>query len=87
MWNEGDTVLLRGMYEGRPVYIQSTRVVSDSPDETLLAIWPGALFMAFVVQYRRNTWIGIIQHARAVYKVLILAQAHVAILRCGFGWE
>lgn len=27
-----------------------------------LAIWPGALFMAFVVQYRRNTWIGIIQH-------------------------
>lgn len=27
-----------------------------------VAIWPGALFMAFVVQYRRNTWIGIIQH-------------------------
>jgi len=27
-----------------------------------LAIWPGALFMAFVVQYRRNTWIGIVQH-------------------------
>lgn len=27
-----------------------------------LAIWPGALFMAFVIQRRRNTWIGIIQH-------------------------
>ncbi len=27
-----------------------------------LAIWPGALFMAFIVQRRRNTWIGIIQH-------------------------
>jgi membrane protease YdiL (CAAX protease family) len=27
-----------------------------------LAIWPGALFMAFVVQSRRNTWIGVIQH-------------------------
>lgn len=42
MWNEGDTVLLRGMYEGRPVYIQSARVVKDGPDETLLAVWPGA---------------------------------------------
>jgi membrane protease YdiL (CAAX protease family) len=27
-----------------------------------LAIWPGALFMAYVVQRRRNTWMGIIQH-------------------------
>lgn len=27
-----------------------------------LAIWPGALFMAFIVQRRRNTWIGIVQH-------------------------
>ena len=27
-----------------------------------LAIWPGALLMAYVVQRRRNTWIGIIQH-------------------------
>jgi membrane protease YdiL (CAAX protease family) len=27
-----------------------------------LAIWPGALFMVYVVQRRRNTWIGIIQH-------------------------
>jgi membrane protease YdiL (CAAX protease family) len=28
----------------------------------ILAIWPGALFMAWVVQRRRNTWIGILQH-------------------------
>ena len=27
-----------------------------------LAIWPGALFMAFVIQRRRNTWMGIVQH-------------------------
>jgi membrane protease YdiL (CAAX protease family) len=27
-----------------------------------LAIWPGALFMAYAVQRRRNTWMGIIQH-------------------------
>jgi len=27
-----------------------------------LAIWPGALFMAWAVQRRRSTWIGIIQH-------------------------
>jgi membrane protease YdiL (CAAX protease family) len=27
-----------------------------------LAIWPGALFMGYVVQRRRNTWMGIIQH-------------------------
>lgn len=42
MWNEGEAVLLRGMYEGRPVYVQSTRVVRDTPTETILAIWPGA---------------------------------------------
>jgi membrane protease YdiL (CAAX protease family) len=27
-----------------------------------LAIWPGALFMAYAVQRQRNTWMGIIQH-------------------------
>ncbi len=27
-----------------------------------LAIWPGARFMAWVVQRRKNTWIGIFQH-------------------------
>src|SRR5574338_1716643 len=42
MWNEGDTVLLRGMYAGRPAYIQSTRLIRDTPAETILAIWPGA---------------------------------------------
>jgi hypothetical protein len=42
MWNEGDPVVLRGMYEGRPVYIQSARVVKDGPAETVLAVWPGA---------------------------------------------
>jgi hypothetical protein len=42
MWHEGEQVLLRGMYEGRPVYVQSTRVVRDGPAETILAIWPGA---------------------------------------------
>ena len=41
-WNEGDTVLLRGMYEGRPVYVQSTRVIKDTPQEVALGIWPGA---------------------------------------------
>jgi membrane protease YdiL (CAAX protease family) len=28
----------------------------------VLAIWPGALFMAWAVQRRRNTWMGILQH-------------------------
>jgi len=41
-WNEGDPVLLRGMYAGRPAYVQSTRVVKDTPQEVALAIWPGA---------------------------------------------
>ena len=27
-----------------------------------LSILPGALFMSFVLQLRKNTWIGIIQH-------------------------
>lgn len=27
-----------------------------------LVILPGALFMSFVIQLRKNTWIGIIQH-------------------------
>ncbi len=41
-WNEGDAVLLRGMYESRPVYIQSVHVVKDTPEEIALVIWPGA---------------------------------------------
>lgn len=42
LWNVGDNVLLRGMYENQPVYIQSLRVVKDTPEETALLIWPGA---------------------------------------------
>jgi protein associated with RNAse G/E len=42
LWNEGDNVLLRGMYDSRPVYVQSLRVVKDTPEETALLIWPGA---------------------------------------------
>lgn len=42
MWSEGESLLLRGMYEGRPAYVQSVRVVRDTPEETALAVWPGA---------------------------------------------
>lgn len=42
LWNEGDTVVLRGVYEERPVYVQSARVVKDTPEETALLVWPGA---------------------------------------------
>ncbi len=37
-----------------------------------LAIWPGALFMAWVVQRRGNTWIGILQHGLMNFSALIL---------------
>ncbi len=36
-----------------------------------LAIWPGALFMAWVIQRRRNTWIGILQHGLMNFSVLV----------------
>jgi hypothetical protein len=42
VWKAGNNVLLRGMYTNRPVYVQSLRVVKDTPDETVLFIWPGA---------------------------------------------
>ncbi len=42
LWNEGDNILLRGVYDGRPTYVQSVRVVKDTPEETALLIWPGA---------------------------------------------
>jgi protein associated with RNAse G/E len=45
LWNEGDNVILRGVYEGRPVYVQSARVVKDTPTETALLVWPGAQCM------------------------------------------
>lgn len=35
-------MLLRGMYARRPAYVQSARVVKDTPEETALAVWPGA---------------------------------------------
>ena len=42
LWNAGDNILLRGMYDNRPVHVQSLRVVKDTPKETALYIWPGA---------------------------------------------
>ena len=42
LWNKGDNVLLRGMYDNRPTYVQSLRVVKDTPKETALFIGPGA---------------------------------------------
>jgi protein associated with RNAse G/E len=42
LWNKGDNVLLRGMYDNRPVYVQSLRVIKDTPEETALFILPGA---------------------------------------------
>jgi len=42
LWREGDNVLLRGVYETQPVYVQSLRVARDTPQETALFIWPGA---------------------------------------------
>jgi protein associated with RNAse G/E len=41
-WNEGETILLRGVYDGHPVYMQSARVIKDTAEETALLIWPGA---------------------------------------------
>ncbi len=37
-----------------------------------LAIWPGALFMAWAVQRRRNTWIGILQHGLLNFSALVI---------------
>ena len=37
-----------------------------------LAIWPGALFMAWVVQRQRNTWIGIIQHGLMNFSLFVV---------------
>lgn len=42
LWKVGDNVLLRGMYDKHPVYVQSLRVVKDTPEETALFICPGA---------------------------------------------
>ena len=42
MWNPGDTVALRGIYNQSVSYIQSAVVVQDQPEEVALAILPGA---------------------------------------------
>ncbi len=42
MWNSGDPIALRGMYAGKPWYVQSVRVVKDSPEEIALLLTPGA---------------------------------------------
>ena len=42
LWREGDIAVMRGVYEGRPVYAQSVRVVKDTPEETALLVLPGA---------------------------------------------
>ncbi len=42
LWSEGDNVLLRGIFNKRPAYVQSLRVVKDTPEETALLIWPNA---------------------------------------------
>jgi hypothetical protein len=42
MWQSGDTVILRGMYNRRPSYVQSAIVVKDTPEEVALLVAPGA---------------------------------------------
>ena len=42
LWNTGENVLLRGVHNRHPVYMQSARVVKDTPEETALLVWPGA---------------------------------------------
>ncbi len=46
LWNEGETALLRGVYDGHLTYVQSVRVIKDTPEETVLCTWPGAECMA-----------------------------------------
>ncbi len=42
LWKAGDHILLRGVYNGSATYMQSARVVQDTPEETALLVWPGA---------------------------------------------
>lgn len=42
LWNEGDPVILRGVYNNHPTYVQSVRVIKDTPEETALLVLPGA---------------------------------------------
>jgi len=59
LWNEGDNVLLRGIFDNRPIYVQSLRVVRDTPEETVLFIWPGAECYApkgYIQQGHNGNW-------------------------------
>ena len=42
MWNPGDSVTLRGIYQGQVWYIQTLLVVQDTEEKTVLALLPGA---------------------------------------------
>lgn len=42
MWNPGDHVILRGIYNRRVWIVQSSIVVKDEPNEVALALLPGA---------------------------------------------
>jgi hypothetical protein len=57
-WNKGDNVLLRGVYDNRPTYVQSVRVIKDTPEETALFIWPGAECAApsGYIRYGHDSW-------------------------------
>lgn len=42
LWSEGDSIIVRGVYNDHPTYVQSVRVVKDTPEETALLVLPGA---------------------------------------------
>lgn len=42
MWQTGDRIAVRGIYNQRAWYVQSAIVVQDHPDEIVLAVVPGA---------------------------------------------
>jgi len=58
LWNEGDSVIVRGVYNDQPTYVQSVRVIKDAPDETALLVWPGAECAApkGYIQYGHGAW-------------------------------
>lgn len=42
MHTPGESLALRGMYAGRPWYVQTARLIHDTPSETALLVLPGA---------------------------------------------
>jgi len=42
MWNSGDSVVIRGIFNGYVCHAQSVIVVKDTPQETALVLLPGA---------------------------------------------